>query len=153
MTRFREWLDIPPVWLVGFAALAWWQARAAPMGLSLKGGFTGFLSGLLIGAAVIVFVLAVIEFRRYRTTIHPHHPSNVLITSGIYRWSRNPIYLADIVLLAGLILRWDAVLSLPLVPILLWVLEKRFIIPEENRLRRSFRADFARYCQNTRRWV
>ena len=44
-------------------------------------------------------------------------------------------------------------LSLPLVPVLLWVLENRFVIPEEDRLRRKFRAEFARYCQKTRRWV
>ena len=58
-----------------------------------------------------------------------------------------------LIVLALLILRWDAVLALPLVPILLMLLEKRFVIPEEDRLRRKFRAEFARYCQKTRRWV
>jgi len=45
------------------------------------------------------------------------------------------------------------VLSLVLVPLLLWVLERRFVIPEENRLRRTFRADFARYAHKVRRWI
>ena len=76
-----------------------------------------------------------------------------LIQSGIFKRTRNPIYLGDTLILLGLILRWEAVLALPLVPIFLWILEKRFIIPEENRLRRKFRADFARYCQKTRRWI
>lgn len=149
----RKWLDLPPVWLVGFAAIAWLQGHRWPMGLSLEGAVTDLLSGLLIGGGVVLMVLALVEFRRHKTSVHPHEASARLIQSGIYRRSRNPIYLADMLILAGLILRWDAVVSLPLVPIFLWVIERRFIIPEENRLRRTFRADFARYAQKTRRWV
>jgi protein-S-isoprenylcysteine O-methyltransferase Ste14 len=55
--------------------------------------------------------------------------------------------------LAGLILYWDAVLALPLVPLMLWFLERRFVMPEENRLRREFRMEFAKYCEKVRRWV
>jgi protein-S-isoprenylcysteine O-methyltransferase Ste14 len=75
------------------------------------------------------------------------------VQSGIFSRTRNPIYIGDALILLGLILYWDAVLALPLVPIFVWIIEKRFVIPEENRLRRKFRADFARYCQKTRRWV
>ncbi|MDG2340140.1 MAG: isoprenylcysteine carboxylmethyltransferase family protein, partial [Paracoccaceae bacterium] len=60
--------------------------------------------------------------------------------------------LGDAMVLTGLILNWNAVLSLPLIPIFVLVIEKRFIIPEENRLRKRFRADFARYEQTVRRW-
>lgn len=149
----KQWLDLPPVWLAGFAALAWGQGRALPMGLSLDGPVTDFLSGVLIGGGVLLMAMAALAFRRGRTTLHPHGQPATLMTRGPYRWSRNPIYLADLLILAGLILRWDAVLSLPLVPILMWVIERRFVIPEEDRLRRLFRADFARYCQKTRRWL
>jgi len=44
-------------------------------------------------------------------------------------------------------------LSLPLIPIFVWIVEKRFILAEEDRLRRKFRAVFAQYCRKTRRWV
>jgi len=40
-----------------------------------------------------------------------------------------------------------------LVPVFVWIIEKRFIEPEENRMRRTFRMEFARYCEKTRRWV
>jgi protein-S-isoprenylcysteine O-methyltransferase Ste14 len=76
-----------------------------------------------------------------------------LVQSGIFSRTRNPIYLGDTLVLVGLILNWNAVLALPLVPIFVWVIERRFIIPEENRLRRKFRAEFARYSQKVRRWV
>ncbi|MEQ9259255.1 MAG: methyltransferase [Roseovarius sp.] len=148
-----RWIDIPPVWLAGFAALAWLQAERWPMGLSFGGPWADFAGGLLVGAGLLLVVFAFMEFQRHRTTIIPHREAERLITSGIFKRSRNPIYLADVLILAGLILRWDAVLALPLVPILFWLLETRFVIPEENRLRRRFRADFARYCQRTRRWM
>ena len=149
MKRF----DYPPVWLIGFIALAWMQVRFFPVGLTLEGGVTDFVSAVLIGGGIILMLLALNEMRRMKTTIIPHRDADNLVTSGIFKRSRNPIYLGDVLFLAGVILRLDAVLALPLVPILLWVLEKRFVIPEENAMRRKFRANFARYCEKTRRWV
>jgi len=101
----------------------------------------------------VLIALAASEFRRFRTTIVPHRDAERLIQSGIFTRSRNPIYLGDALILAGFILRWDAVLALPLIPVFVWIIEKRFIIPEEDRLRRKFRMDFAKYCEKTRRWV
>ncbi len=146
-------IDTPPVWLVGFAALAWMQARALPLGLSLDGAITDLLSGILIGGGIVLAIMAVVEFCRHRTTVIPHETPSAMVQSGIYKRSRNPIYVGDVLILTGLILRFDAVLSLVLIPIFVWLLERRFIIPEEDRLRRTFRADFARYERKTRRWI
>jgi len=148
-----KWVDLPPVWLAGALALAWVQARHWPLGLSFGGGWADLAGGLLVGGGLVLVALAAAEFRRARTTIVPHRQASALVTGGIYSRTRNPIYLADLMILAGLILYWDAVLSLVLVPLLLWVLERRFVIPEENRLRRTFRADFARYAHKVRRWI
>jgi len=148
-----KWIDVPPVWLLGFIVLAWLQARFVPLGLSLGYTVAGLLGGLLVGAGLILIAMAAVEFRRARTTIIPHETPSQLTQSGIFSKSRNPIYLGDALILTGLILRFDAVLSLPLVPIFVWVIEKRFIEGEEDRMRRTFRADFARYCEKVRRWV
>lgn len=148
-----KWIDVPPVWLLGFAALAWVQASRFPAALSFGGPWADFAGGLLLGGGVVLILLAAAEFRRHRTTIVPHRDAGHLIQTGIFKRSRNPIYLGDALILAGLILRWDAVLSLPLVPLFVWVIEKRFVLPEEDRLRRSFRMEFARYCRKTRRWL
>lgn len=148
-----RWIDIPPVWLVGFAVLAWIQAQVLSLGLSLDGAVTDLLSGILIGGGIVLAIMAMVEFRRHKTTVIPHETPSAMVQTGIYKRSRNPIYLGDVLILAGLILRFDAVLSLVLIPIFVWVLERRFIIPEENRLRRTFRADFARYERKTRRWI
>lgn len=146
-------IDLPPVWLVGFIILAWLQARHFSFGLSLEGGFTDLVSGVLIGGGVLLMILAVAEMRRYRTTVMPHETPSFMVQSGIFSRTRNPIYLGDVLLLTGVILKMDAVLSLVLVPVFVWLLEKRFIVPEEDRLRRKFRSDFARYERKTRRWV
>lgn len=148
-----KWIDMPPVWLAGFLALAWAQAAYVPMGLRLGGGWVDFAGGLMVGGGVLLIALAAMAFRRHKTTIVPHETPARLITSGIFARTRNPIYLGDALILAGLILRWEAVLALPLIPVFVWVIEKRFIIPEEDRMRRTFRADFARYCDKTRRWL
>ena len=83
----------------------------------------------------------------------PHRDANRLVQSGIFKRTRNPIYLGDVLVLLGLILRFDAVLSLLFVPVLVWLLERRFIVPEENRLRRRFREEYALYISRVRRWV
>lgn len=148
-----KWIDTPPVWLLAALALAWTQARHYPLGLGFGGYWADFVGGLLIGGAVLLFAMALVAFRQTRTTIIPHREAERLITSGIYAHSRNPIYLADTLILTGFILRWDAVPALVLIPIFVWIIEKRFIEPEEKMLRRKFRADFARYCRKTRRWL
>lgn len=148
-----EWLDIPPVWLLGCLGLAYWVGQARVLNLSLNHPLTQVLAAVFIGAGLIVMLLAVTEMRRQKTTVIPHLEADTLVQSGIFKRSRNPIYLGDVLILAGFILRWDAVAALPLIPILFWILEKRFVLPEEDRLRRKFRQAFHRYTEKTRRWV
>ncbi|PCH67888.1 MAG: S-isoprenylcysteine methyltransferase [Rhodobacteraceae bacterium] len=144
---------MPPVWLALFIALAWGQATYYPMGLSFGYTWAGLLGGVLVGGGLVLMALALAEFRKARTTIVPHNTPSALIQSGIFSRTRNPIYLGDALVLAGLILRFDAVLALPLVPIFVWVIERRFIAPEEGRMRREFRKTFALYEKKVRRWV
>ena len=146
-----KWIDIPPVWLAGHLALAWWIGSWSD--LSLAGPVTEFLGGLCVGGGLVLMILAVIEMRRWKTTPIPHRQPSHLVQSGIFRRSRNPFYLGDALILTGLILYWDAPLALPLVPIFVRIIEQRFILPEEDRLRRAFRVEFFRYTQKTRRWI
>lgn len=148
-----RWLDMPPVWLAGFVLAAWLQAQHLPLGLSFGGAWAEFLGGILLGGGLLLALLAITEMRRQKTTVLPHQTPTRLVQSGIFSRSRNPIYLGDVLILAGLVLWFDAVLSLPLIPVFLWVLEKRFVIPEEDRMRRTFRADWARYERKVRRWI
>jgi len=145
-------VDVPPVWLAAFLAFAWGQTIYFP-GLTFGGAWADFLGGICVGGGFLFLILSLREFKRHQTTVHPHRESSNLIQTGVYKRSRNPIYLGDVLILTGLILYWDAVLSLPLVPIFVWIMEKRFIVPEEDRLRRKFRVQFAAYTRKTRRWL
>ena len=146
-------IDLPPIWLLGTLMLAWMQQSHLGFGLSFGGAWAQFAGGLFVGAGCLLIALAVVEFWRHRTTVIPHNTPTSLIQSGIFSRTRNPIYLGDALVLTGLILYWDAVLSLPLIPIFVWVIERRFILTEEDRMRRAFGAEFARYTTKTRRWV
>jgi protein-S-isoprenylcysteine O-methyltransferase Ste14 len=148
-----KWIDIPPVWLVCAIALAWAIGRWDPFALSFGGSWAMLVAGLLIGAGLVLMVLAIIEMRKWKTTVIPHREARHLVTSGIFKRTRNPIYLGDALILAGFILRFDAPLALPLLPVFVWLIERRFIIPEEDRLRRAFRLTWAKYELDTRRWV
>ena len=99
-----KWIDIPPTWLVGACALAWLQASYFPLGLHFGGVWSGFLGGLAVGGGVLLGLLAVFEMRRRRTTAAPHREASVLVQSGIFSRTRNPIYLGDALVLTGLIL-------------------------------------------------
>lgn len=142
-----RWIDLPPVWLLAAIAVAWsWRWPGAWDGFFWAGG------AFLVLAAGLV-VAAVLEFSRARTTIIPREAPSALITTGIFRLSRNPIYLADLLVLLGVSLIWGSVPGLVLVPALGWLLQTRFIRGEEERLAAAFGTEFESYRAATRRWI
>lgn len=149
--RVWPWIDIPPAWLGVFALIAWAQSRVLPLGAVPS--VAGLLAGLLVGGGLLLALLALVEMRGHRTTPIPHHDATSLVMSGIYRRSRNPIYLGDLLILSGLVLYWGAWPSLILVPGLAFVLTDRFISREEAFLNERFGRAFEDYCQRTRRWL
>ncbi|MCC6306232.1 MAG: isoprenylcysteine carboxylmethyltransferase family protein [Rhodobacteraceae bacterium] len=144
--------DYPPVWLAGSVALAWAQARLLPLAAPPPPWTVAAGVGLSL-AGIALMAAAAREFARHRTTIVPHRDATALVTTGVYRLGRNPIYLADLAILAGLALAWGAWPALALVPALAAVLEARFIRPEEARLARAFPAAFAAWSARVRRWL
>lgn len=152
VTGVRALVDIPPVWLAGFLCLSWSAARIFP-GLVLDHPALDLIGGLCLGGGVILAALAMAEMRKYRTTVMPHGAVQTLVQSGIFRRSRNPIYLGDALIFLGLTLYWGAVMCLPLLALFLWILLDRFIVPEEARLEVAFPKAFEDYCARTGRWV
>ena len=149
----RKLIDLPKAWLAGMLLVAWWQGRYHPMGLSFGSVWADLLGGLLVGGGLLFIALAVAEMRWARTTVMPNEEASQLVTGSVFKLSRNPIYVGDAMILLGLILYWDAVPSLVLLPIFVWVVEKRFVEKEEKMLRRKFLAQYAKYAQQTRRWL
>jgi protein-S-isoprenylcysteine O-methyltransferase Ste14 len=145
----RQW-ESPPTWLGLFLGLAWLQARYLPL---VDAGRPGhFLATALCLCGLALFLAALLQFRRHRTTVLPRETPAALIRSGVYRVSRNPIYLADALFLAAAAL-WGDAASLLLVPLFIGVITRRFIRGEEAALRAAFGPAFDAYAAQTRRWL
>lgn len=152
-------LKIPPLLLfVIFAVLMFWLGhninlwQLIPLKLL---GWRLFLAGIWLAAGVAVAVLGVLNFRQAQTTVNPLSPANAsqLVQQGIFRHSRNPMYLGMLMVLIGWAL-WLADVSafLPL-PFFVWYLNQFQIKPEERALTALFGAEFLQYQQKVRRWL
>jgi protein-S-isoprenylcysteine O-methyltransferase Ste14 len=145
--RMLKELDIPPLWLA--------LALAASWGLSQIWSLAGLAwIGLgLIGLGLGIMALAVGQMLLGRTTFVPRRDPQALVTGGVFGLSRNPIYLADAVVLTGAILFWGAVLALPLIPAFVALITQRYIHDEETRLRAGFGAQADAYFAKVPRWI
>ena len=145
-------LDLPPLWLLLFLALARVQAVRLPTG-RFDHPLLDLVSGLLVGGGILLALVAVVQMRQNRTTVMPHERATHLVTNGAFARSRNPIYLGDVAILLGCILWWSAWPSLALVPLFVWLITDRFVQPEEARLRRDFGSEYLLWAAKTRRWI
>lgn len=152
-----QWLEhkIPPPAVAALAGAAMWLA--APLGPALTLGSTPrhVLAAILVIVAVAFDLLGLLAFRASRTTINPLRPerATALVTGGVYRITRNPMYLG----LCLILLAWAIYLSalLPFLGPVIYVLYMtRFqILPEERALGRLFGEQYARYATRVRRWL
>ncbi len=147
-----RWLDMPPVWLAAMVAGAFALDLIAP-GLGFGLGWMQSLGTLLVGLGLALMAFAVWEFLRARTTIIPREVPTAFVRRGIYRWTRNPIYLGDALILAGLVLRWDVLPALVLVPLFIAVITQRFVLGEEAGLKARFGKEFTIWAGDVRRWI
>ena len=147
-----NWLDLPPVWLVGTLCVGFGLDHLWP-GLGFDWALTkGFGTGLI--AVAFLFMLgAALMFLHGKTSVVPRREPSAFLQHGLYRYSRNPIYLADALLLAGCLMRWDVLPALILVPLFMRVLTKRFIEDEEAGLRAKFGPEFEDWASRVRRWI
>lgn len=148
-------LKVPPPLVALLIGLCMWLAsslvepNAVPLGLRLGVAVALAVVGVAIGLAGIV------SFLRARTTINPTTPSatSALVTSGVFRLTRNPMYLSLLLYL----LAWAAYLSnwlaLLLVPVFVLYISAFQIKPEERALSSLFGAEYESYKARVRRWL
>ncbi len=148
--RLMRQAESPPVWLAVFVLAAVLQSDYWPL---WPPGRVAIAFGLvLIALGVGLFVVAARAFRTEDTTILPRETPSRLITTGVYGWSRNPIYLADTILFSGVVFLCDPG-ALVLVPVFAAVLYARFIKGEEARCAGAFGAAWDAYARQVRRWL
>jgi protein-S-isoprenylcysteine O-methyltransferase Ste14 len=152
-------LKIPPVAVtLLLAGLMWLLAQATPgfeLAPELGHATLPALAALLAATAAAVGLAAVWSFRRAGTTVNPLKPHSCtsLVDSGVFRYTRNPMYLALLLALAG----WGlflangvaVLLALAFIP----YMNHFQIAPEERALRQAFGQAFDDYCRQVRRWL
>ena len=108
---------------------------------------------LLIVVGLAMVVIADYQFKRHGTTVKPFQRSSVLVTDGMFRYSRNPMYLGMVVALVGLAVAFASVSPLLVVPVFAWRLTVRFIGAEETALAAQFGGAYLEYKRAVRRWL
>jgi protein-S-isoprenylcysteine O-methyltransferase Ste14 len=146
-------LVLPPAPYAAAVVGGWWLDRNL-FDLRLEwGAITAPLGWLLVMAGMTLFLSTIVTFWRHHTTVNPYKAANELCTSGPFRISRNPIYLGDWLILAGvsLLLRtWWPLLFAPLI----WALLRYGVIRhEEAHLEGKFGEAYRAYKARVRRWI
>lgn len=125
---------------------AWpWPALAVP----------AWVAALVVLAGLALNLLPKLAFRRARTTVNPLRPAaaTALVTGGIYRYSRNPMYLGQALVLLGAMLWLGSAAALLVVPLFVGWITRFQIVPEERVLSARFGADHAAFRREVRRWL
>jgi len=119
--------------------------------LSLPG--SDVLAILLLGLGVAMIAASGWQFIRSKTTVDPRGEATHLITGGLFRFSRNPIYLAMVLVLCGLALKLGSATPWLFVVAFAWIIQTRQIAWEERQLAAKFSDAYAQYSQRVRRWI
>ncbi|AYN67835.1 isoprenylcysteine carboxylmethyltransferase family protein [Euzebyella marina] len=147
-------LKIPPVIVfLCFGLMMYLLAKILPFGYFDFFGRNYLLLGLLIAAFLVVLV-ALFQFQNSKTTVDPINPSKAshLVDSGIYAFSRNPMYLAMLMILLAWGLWLGNAFNTLLAAAFVAYMNRFQIVPEEEALETIFGKEFRQYCIKTRRW-
>ena len=145
-------LGSPPVVLLALLAGGGLIHLLVPVDV-YPGSFPNVVGLPLIAAAIVLFMLSVREFSRQGTPVRGSEPVAVVVASGPYRFSRNPIYLSMLLLEVGIALMVNSVWILAAVALMFAYLSLGVIAREELYLAEKFGDEYLRYKAGVRRWI
>ncbi|HEY4848586.1 MAG TPA: isoprenylcysteine carboxylmethyltransferase family protein [Methylocella sp.] len=145
-------IALPPLILTGVLVLGFVldlarSAKFMPRAVALAIGILVILGGIALA------LLAVRQMVRAKTAVDVRKPTTEIVTSGVFQFSRNPIYLSMVVLCLGAAFLLDSLWFLALCAPLAIVLQRGVIEPEEAYLEQKFGAKYLRYKAKVRRWL
>ena len=158
MSRWYEHKIPPPVIDLAIGVLMWVLARAVPSAQlwPVEPLSIATLAGLCVAfAGGLVALAGALEFNRARTTVNPlsPHRASALVTTGIYRFTRNPMYLGMLLVLVGWGVYLGNAAAWLALPLFVWLLNNLQVKSEERILRERFREEYERYAERVGRWV
>jgi len=113
------------------------------------------ISLFLLIFGLVVFISAVKSFRTHKTTVNPLEPrkASSLVTSGIFKFSRNPMYLGMLIILLSISFKFNIIGGM-ITSLFFYIFITKFqIIPEEVAMNELFGNEFIDYEKKTRRWI
>ncbi|WP_404366832.1 methyltransferase family protein [Marinobacter sp.] len=148
-------LKIPPVVQVLIIAGLMWTLAATLPAAGFTFSATPLVAPAVAIAGVVFALLGVLEFRSAGTTVDPRVPdqSVSLVVRGVYRISRNPMYVGFLLVLTGWGVFLCNVASLMLLPVFVIYMNRFQIIPEERHMHEKFGEAYRQYEKAVRRWV
>ncbi len=108
---------------------------------------------VLVVAGLAISATASSAFRRVGTPVVPFERSTVLVTDGLFRYTRNPMYLGLVILLLGIAIALGSLGALLPIPVFVWIIQKWFIEGEERFLTEIFGEQYLTYQRRVRRWL
>ena len=114
-----------------------------------------YLGIFLLISGFFILVSAVRLFRKDKTTVNPLSPeqATTLVTDGIFKYSRNPMYLGMAIVLSSIAVFFNLLGGIILIALFCAYITKFQILPEERAMRDLFSDDFDKYSKVTRRWI
>ncbi|HAS6347461.1 TPA: DUF1295 domain-containing protein [Vibrio vulnificus] len=147
-------LKVPPVAVFLLVMLVMYLISMSLPSLTFTIVGYQWFAGALFAVSGVVGISGVLEFRRAKTTVNPIKPESAssVVSSGIFRYSRNPMYLALLLLLLAYALWLQNGLAFVGCPLFVIYMNRFQIRPEERALERLFGPTFLDYKSQVRRW-
>ncbi len=148
-------IKIPPPVIGLLVAVAMWLLTKDMPLYRFSFPLQSLLALLVLLAGLTIDFSALWSFRKAETTINPLKPENTsnVVTTGIYRYSRNPMYLGMLFILLAVAIYLGGVTSFILLPVFVWIINVNQIIPEERILQDKFGQPYNDYLASVRRWL
>ncbi len=148
-------LKIPPAVLFLLCVVLMWLTDRWLSFEALVLLIPDWVYSLFLSIGGLTILLGIIEFRRQSTTINPHKPQDTtaFVKSGIYRLTRNPMYLGMVLILCAAVVRLENMLTVLFIPIFIWYMNELQIKPEEEVMEQKFGDEFLEYKKKVRRWL
>jgi len=144
---------IPPPIVTLVFGLSIYFSRGIFQVVEIKYSF--YFGILLLVLGFVILISAVRLFRKDKTTVNPLSPEQAtkLVTDGIFKYSRNPMYLGMALVLGSIAVFFNLIGGIILVALFCAYITKFQILPEERAMRDLFSDDFDKYSKVTRRWI
>jgi protein-S-isoprenylcysteine O-methyltransferase Ste14 len=142
----------PPIVALMFIVIAYFLGRFVPLAFAAP-EILRYIGLVLTFVGFLLGIGAFLEFRKARTTLDPHGSARQLVTSGIYRFTRNPIYLGFLLMVIGIPLNSGLYWGIVVAPFYVFLMYRLIIQHEEAYLERKFGKAYTGYTSRVRRWV